>query len=90
LSLSKAKDASYSSGSPSYWRKYLTSGSKYIFGGSGPSGIVTTGISTGFELSSDISWDQDAQDIIFGSCGQKDFVLIGGKNYDNNSNITTT
>ena len=88
LSLSKAKDAMYSSGSPSYWRQYLTTGSQYIFGGSAPTGIVTTGISTGFELSADVAWDQDAQDIIFAACGQKDLVLIGGKDYDGNSDIT--
>ena len=32
LNLSKAKDGEYSVGSPSYWRKYLASNSKYIYG----------------------------------------------------------
>ena len=36
LSLSKAKDAEFSVGSPSYWRKYLYTNSQYIFGGSQP------------------------------------------------------
>ena len=43
LSLSKAKDAEYSLGSPSYWRKFTANSSQYIFAGSQPAGIVTTG-----------------------------------------------
>jgi hypothetical protein len=39
LNLSKAKDAEYSVGSPSYWRKYLYTNSEYIFGGSAPVGV---------------------------------------------------
>ena len=38
LNLSKAKDAEFSVGSPSYWRKYLYTNSAYIFGGSAPVG----------------------------------------------------
>ena len=38
LHLSKAKDAEFSVGSPSYWRKYLYTNSRYIFGGSAPAG----------------------------------------------------
>ena len=34
LNLSKAKDAEYSVGSTSYWRKYLATNSQYIYGGS--------------------------------------------------------
>ena len=40
LSLSKAKDAEYSVGSSSYWRKYLEINSNYVFGLSGPKSIV--------------------------------------------------
>jgi hypothetical protein len=87
VGLSKAKDALYSSGSPSYWRQYLTTGSQYIFAGSSPTGIVTTGFSEGFELSSDIGWDQEAQDIIFAGSGALDLSLSGGKNYDGNTTI---
>jgi len=39
LNLSKAKDGEYSAGSPSYWRKYLKTNSKYIYGGGAPSAI---------------------------------------------------
>jgi len=81
ISLSKASDALYSSGSPSYWRKYLTS-SQYIFAGSSPTGIVTTGFDQNFQIASDTAWDQESQDIIFGGCGAKDLSLSGGKNYD--------
>ncbi len=46
LGLSKAKDAEFSAGSPSYWRKYLYNNSTNIFGMGGPtaasSGITTT------------------------------------------------
>ena len=41
LALSKAKDAEFSVGSPSYWRKYLYTNSEYIFGGSAPVGVTT-------------------------------------------------
>lgn len=87
VGLSKASDALYSSGSPSYWRKYLTSGSQYIFAGSSPVGIVTTGFGENYELAVDIDWDQEAQDIIFAACGALDLPLTGGENYDGNSTI---
>ena len=45
LSLSKAKDAEFSVGSPSYWRKYLYTNSQYIFGGSAPVGVTTIAVS---------------------------------------------
>jgi hypothetical protein len=89
VGLSKAKDALYSSGSPSYWRKYLTTGSQYIFAGSSPAGIVTTGFGEGFELATDTGWDQEAQDVIFAGGGALDLSLSGGKNYDGNSTIDT-
>jgi hypothetical protein len=87
VGLSKAKDALYSSGSPSYWRKYLTLGSQYIFAGSSPAGIVTTGFSENFEPSNDTDWDQEAQDIIFAGSGALDLSLSGGTNYNGGSNI---
>jgi hypothetical protein len=89
LSLSKASDALYSSGSPSYWRKYLTTASQYIFAGSTPVGIVTTGFSESenYELSTDNDWDQNTQDIIFGCCGALDMPLTGGRNYDGGTDI---
>jgi hypothetical protein len=89
LSLSKASDALYSSGSPSYWRKYLTTASEYIFAGSTPLGITTTGFSEAetYELSTDNDWDQETQDITFGCCGALDLPLTGGLNYDGGSDI---
>ena len=71
LSLSKATDAQFSAGSPSYWRKYLYNNSEFIFGGSAPAGITTTGFSSGFTLQGDDAWDQPAEDIIFSAAGNQ-------------------
>ena len=90
LNLSKAKDALYSAGSPSYWRSYLAENSQYIFGGSEPAGITTTGFSSGFTPLSDINWDQDTDGITFGSIGSLNMPLSGGKNYNGNSNLTSS
>ena len=90
LSLSKAKDAEFSAGSPSYWRKYLASNSQYIFGGSQPAGIVTTGFSSGFTLATDTGWDQDTSSIIFGATGANTLTLAGGLNYNGGSDITAS
>ena len=67
LNLSKAKDAEYSVGSTSYWRKYLATNSQYIYGGSAPSGITTTGFSIQATntLDADSGWDQDAAEVNF-------------------------
>jgi hypothetical protein len=93
LSLSKAKDAEFSVGSPSYWRKYLYNSSSYIFGGSQPTGIVTTGFSASgsstFTLSGDTGWDQDTQNIIFAGAGSNTYTLAGGLNYDGLADIDT-
>jgi len=69
LNLSKAKDATFSVGSPSYWRQYLQTTSEFIFGTSSPAGVVTTGFSSGYTLAADTGWDQDAEGIIFDSIG---------------------
>jgi len=90
LNLSKAKDAEYSVGSPSYWRAYLKTNSTYIFGGSAPAGIVTSGYSSGFNLASDTGWDQNAEGVIFGSTGKQDLILSSGKNYDGTEDIETS
>ena len=93
LGLSKANDAEFSAGSPSYWRKYLYNNSDNIFGMGGPqastSGITTTSFQAGgFTKNTDIGWDQDAQGIDFGAGGNKIFTLTGGKNYGGGSDIT--
>jgi hypothetical protein len=89
LGLSKATDAEFSVGSPSYWRKYLATNSDYIFAGGQPAGIVTTGFSSGYNLASDIGWDQNASGIIFGGNGSSTDTLDGGKNYNGSTGITT-
>ena len=90
LSLSKAKDAEYSLGSPSYWRKFTANSSQYIFAGSQPAGIVTTGFAsggTGFDLETDVNWDQNAEGITFAATGNYNNTLSGGWNYDGAGNI---
>jgi hypothetical protein len=90
LSLSKAKDAEFSVGNPSYWRKYLVNNSEYIFGLGAPAGIVTTGYSSGFTLASDVGWDQDTDGIIFAATGSSTNTLTGGKNYDGGTDIASS
>ena len=90
LNLSKAKDAEFSVGSPSYWRKYLQTGSEYIFGLSEPAGVVTTGYSGAFTLDGDGGWDKDAEGVIFNSIGTLNSELAGGLNYGGKTNLTTT
>ena len=95
LSLSKAKDALYSVGSPSYWRTYLKTNSAFIFGGSSPSDVVASGFSSGYTASTDFGWDQNAEDtesgpIIFGGAGTYNYELSGGTDYGAGSNINST
>jgi len=92
LGLSKATDAEFSFGSPSYWRKYLQSNSEYIFAGSQPTGIVTTGFTTGlgYTTVTNEEWSQDAEGVIFGARGNLNEQLTGGKNYDGTGDITAT
>ena len=91
LNLSKAKDATFSVGSPSYWRKYLYTNSTNIFGlGGNEIGIITTGFSTGFTQFSDGGWDQDAEGIVFNSCGQTNLEIANGTNYGGKTGIGST
>ena len=87
LSLSKAKDAEFSVGSPSYWRGYLKRNSEYLFGGAQPAGIVTTGYSADFDLETDVNWDQDAEGITFAAKGNLNAELTTGTNYDLGTNV---
>jgi Phage tail sheath protein subtilisin-like domain/Phage tail sheath C-terminal domain len=89
LGLSKASDAEFSVGSSSYWRKYLENNSDYIFGLNSPTGIVTTGYSSGFTLSSDIAWNQNAEGVIFAASGSSTNALSGGLDYSGIATITT-
>ena len=92
LNLSKAKDATFSSGSPSYWRKYLKTNSQYIFGGGAPTGLTTTAYSTSATntLDSDSGWDQDAKNVNFGGGGANTYELNGGKDYGGGTDINAT
>ena len=91
LNLSKAKDATFSVGSPSYWRKYLYTNSTNIFGlGGNEIGIVTTGFSTEFTQFSDGGWDQNAEGIVFNSCGQTNLEIANGTNYGGRTGIGST
>jgi hypothetical protein len=89
LALSKASDAEFSVGNPSYWRKYLENNSEYIFGLNSPTGIVTTGYSTGFNLESDVAWNQEAEGITFAAAGASTNTLSGGLNYNSQANTTS-
>ena len=93
LGLSKAKDAEFSAGSPSYWRKYLYNNSTNIFGMGGPtlasSGITTTAFAHGgFTRQTDVAWDQDAQGISFAGSGVLTKTLTGGENYNGAATLT--
>ena len=89
LGLSKATDAEFAAGSPSYWRRYLELNSGFIFGGKAPSGITTITYSSGFDLDTDTGWDQKATNQEFAATGNNVITLGGGKNYDGNAGITT-
>ncbi len=89
LNLSKAKDAEFSAGTPSNWRKYIANNSSQIFAGSSPAGITTTNYAAGtWTYASDNGWDQDAQDISFAGIGATTLTLGGGKNYGGTTDVT--
>ena len=89
LNLSKAKDAVFSVGSPSYWRKYLYTNSDNIFGLSGAKiGVTTTGYSSAFTLEGDGSWDQNAEGVLFNSSGKRNLQFVRGTNYGGISTIS--
>lgn len=93
LSLSKAKNAIYSAGSPSYWNKYISEGSSFIFAGSQPTGVVTTGFSTPstFTLSTNGSWNTNTADNLNYHCiGSYTNTLTNGRNYDAGTSIDDT
>jgi len=90
LSLSKAKDAEFSAGTSSYWRKFLLNNSSNIFGLGGPQNPVTTAFSSGFTKETDISWDQNALNKKFGANGNLVYGLDGGKDYGGKTGIGVT
>ena len=89
LSLSKAKDAIYSSGSPSYWRRYLKNNSNYIFGGTAPANVATD-FSSGTTAATAIEWDNNAQGRLFGGAGNYNQQLSGGVDYGNQTSYGST
>ena len=88
IGLSKASNATFSVGSPSYWRKYLAENSSFIFGGAQPVGLVTTGFGEDFLIETDTDWNQPADNVIFGAAGAKTYTLSSGKNYNGQSDLT--
>jgi len=94
--LSKAKDATFSAGSPSYWRKYIETNSEYLFATNQPVGVVTTGFDgTTFTNFGDGGWNQDADGnegsgVIFDSIGNSNNTLSKGLNYSGISTISVT
>jgi hypothetical protein len=91
LSLSKASDAEFSLGSPSYWRKYLATNSQYIFGGSEPSGTVAMGFEPNtFTLETSNEWDTNAEGTIYDGTGSNTLTLANGTNYGGKTGITST
>lgn len=90
LGLSKAKDAEFSAGSTAYWRKYLSENSRYVYGGSQPTGIVTTGYSSGFTLATNGAWDQTTEGKLFSSIGAFNSKLAGGRDYGGLNGVTNT
>ena len=91
LNVSKASDALYSVGSPSYWRSYLKTNSEYIFGGSAPAGVVASGFGSGYVASTNFAWDQQAEvsgtPVIFGGIGTVNETMSGGTNYDGGTSV---
>ena len=91
FNMSKGKDAQFSAGTASYWRKVLEVGSENLFGGSAPAGIVTTGFDAdGWDVFGDGGWDQDVKDVTFSSVGNYQGTLAGGLNYNGIATVTAS
>ena len=88
LGLSKGRDAEFSVGTPSYWRKFLANTSSYIFGGSEPDGTVPSAFEAGsYVPENGGEWDQQTRNVRFDAIGNAQLVLEGGKNYDGLSDL---
>jgi len=93
IGISKGKDAEFSVGTPSYWRKFLANTSRYLFGGSEPEGVVATSFEAGgngFDPETGGEWDQQIRNTRFFSCGNKQLILENGTNYDGGTDIEQT
>ena len=92
LLVSKGIDVQFSAGSPAYWRSYLATNSKYIFGGGAPAGITTTTFTsgTGYAPATTGGWDQDTNNITFAASGSNTYTLGGGLDYNGTAGIVTS
>lgn len=93
IGISKGKDAEFSVGTPSYWRKFLANTSRYLFGGGEPEGTVPTSFEAtgnGFDPETGGEWDQQIRNTRFFSCGNKQLILEDGRNYDGGTDIEQT
>ena len=89
FNLSKGRDAQFSAGTASYWRKVIEVGSENLFAGSAPSGITTTGFdSDGWDVFGDGGWDQDVKDVTFSSVGNYQGTIANGTNYNGIATVT--
>ena len=93
LNLSKAKDSEFSVGATSYWRKYISENSEYIFAlgtnDLSPVGAAYTSGATNYNIVGDFAWDQNASGITFGGSGNVVLTLEGGVNYNGQTGIGT-
>ena len=94
LNLSKAKDSEFSVGATSYWRKYISENSEYIFAlgtnDLSPVGAAYTSGAANYNIVGDFAWDQNASGITFGGSGNVVLTLEGGVNYNGQTGISTT
>ena len=90
IGMSKGKDAEFSAGTPSHWRKYLANTSSYLFGGSESVGVVTTSFESGgngYVPETGGEWDQATRNVNFYSCGNLAVTMEGGNNYDGGTDL---
>ena len=88
IGISKGRDAEFSVGTPSYWRKHLVNTSSYLFGGSQPEGVVPCAFEGGsFTPETGGDWDQQTRNVRFDGCGNLELTLEQGKNYDGQTDI---
>ena len=91
IGISKGRDAQFSVGTPSYWRKYLATTSSYLFGGSQPDGTVAAAFQPG--TSNPVingGWDVQVRNVKFDCIGNFQALVEGGTNYDGLQDIDST
>ncbi len=101
--ISKAADATFDAANPvrSYYKKYISNNSSYIFVGDNPSvdadtthGTVPTasGFSANFTANTSSSglWGQNAESKVFSGLGAVTYSLAGGVDYSANGGMTAT